>query len=235
MDFIAYARLQLAQDRQVEAALARASASSERTIVEARYVLERGAWADAASLAPARPTPLDEVTIRFVRALGAARAGQAAAARTELSRLRALRGPVLRTEGEYWAGLVDVYAAAADAWLASAEGRSDQAGTMMEAAAALDDGREKHILLENKLVPQRELLGDLHLQSGRPAQALAAYEASLQAAPNRFRSYLGAARAAHALGRTEDARRWAGKLVDLIGPEESVRAEIAEARSLLAE
>lgn len=237
MDFIAYARLQLAQDHEVAAALERAPASSERTIVQARFILERAAWSDAAALAPRRLAPLDKVTVRFVRALGAARSGQPAAARQEVNALRALREPVLRSEGEYWAGLVDVYAGAADAWRTWSEGRSDEARVAMEAAAALDDRREKHILLENRLVPMRELLGDLLLESGRPLEALAAYEASLTAAPNRFRSYLGAARAAHVLGRREEARRWAGKLLDLIDPAQSgrPRPEIAEALTLLAE
>lgn len=236
MDFIAYARLQLAEDREVEAALARAPASSERTIVEARFVLERAAWPEAAALATRRPAALDEVTIRFARALGAARSRQPAAARAEVAALRALRDPVLGADGEYWAGLVDVYAGAADAWLAWSEGRAEEARRAMEAAAALDDGREKHILLENRLVPMRELLGDLLLAIERPAEALAAYEASLTAAPNRFRSFLGAARAAKALGRSDEARRWAGRLIGQTGPAEPGprRPEIQEMSALLA-
>src|SRR5258708_15090714 len=63
-DFIAYARLQLAQDRQVAADLeAMRKAGKVATLVQARYVLERGDWRAAAAGALARdgefhaPTP----------------------------------------------------------------------------------------------------------------------------------------------------------------------------------
>jgi len=42
----------------------------------------------------------------------------------------------------------------------------------------------------------RELLGELLLALNRPAQALQAFELSLKTAPNRFRRFHGAAKAA---------------------------------------
>jgi tetratricopeptide (TPR) repeat protein len=74
----------------------------------------------------------------------------------------------------------------------------------------------------------RELLGELLLQQQRPAEALTAFEASLKASPNRFRGFLGAARAAKATGDDAKARQWYGKLLELVG-ERNGRAEIAEA------
>lgn len=231
MDFIAYAHLQLGQDDAVAAALALAPPSDERTLVAARYLLERGDWAGAASMPVGASSPLQAVTVRFVRAVGAARTGQFATARGEVAALRGLRGRVMHDDGDYWAGLIDVYAGAADAWIAYGMGDGETGRRLMADAAARDDGREKHILLENKLFPMRELYADLLLESGRPAEALAAYQASQERAPNRLNGFLGAARAARALGR-DDAQRFYGDAAALAADASPGRPEIAEARQL---
>ena len=234
-DFIAYAGLQLAQDKRVTEGLELLRRSRKSfSLVEARYALERGDWNAAATVKRESGWPLLNVFARFTRALGLARSGQAAGAKIELKALRALREPIRRGESDYWAGLVDVYARAADAWIAQAEGRAGQARSLMREAAEFDDAREKHIYLENKLLPMRELYGELLLELGEPAEALAAFEASLKASPNRFRSYLGAARAAKALGRTDAARQWYLKLQDLTAKADTIRLEMAEARAFLA-
>ncbi len=49
-------------------------------------------------------------------------------------------------------------------------------------------------------LPAQELLGDLLMELGRPAEALQAYRASLQTMPGRLNSLLGAARAARDAG-----------------------------------
>lgn len=229
LDFIAYARLQLGQDSEVGAALASAARSEERTIVAARFVLERGDWPGSASLAlPPDASALDETTVRFVRALGAARDGHAEAAAAETARLLASRGRVEAERGGYWAGLVDVYSTAAEGWAAWAAGRGDEAIALIGQAAELDDAREKHILLENKLLPVRELLGEVLLAAARPEPALAAFEASLRSAPNRLRSFVGAARAARAAGRTEAARSWSTRAAALLTDADPGRPDLAD-------
>ncbi len=232
MDFIAYAHLQLGQDDAVAQALAIAEPSVERTLVAARLLLERGDWAAAAAM-PVKGLPAFEaVTVRFVRALGAARSGQPVAARDEVAALRRLRPAVLRDEGVYWAGLVDVYADAAGAWADHAAGDDTAALPLMREAAARDDAREKHIWLENKLLPMRELYGDLLLVLGRPADALAAFTASFAMAPNRFNGFLGAARAARALGQEDEARRRYAEAAALVTQASPGRPGVTEARQL---
>ncbi len=230
LDFIAYAELQLGEDDAVAAALAQAGPSDERTLVAARFVLERNDWVAAAAL-PVEVPLFRAMTTRFVRALGAARTGQPAAARVELDALRDLRGPVLREGGTYWAGLVDVYGTAAEAWITLATGDAEAAVRQARDAADADDAREKHILLENKLLPMRELYGDLLLAANRPDAALAAYTASMRAAPNRFNGDLGAARAVRALGRTDEAGRYYAAAAALVMDAAPGRPEIAEARN----
>ncbi len=230
MDFIAYAHLQLGQDDAVAAALAAAGPSDERVLVAARFLLERGDWAGAAAMPLAGLSPFQAVTARFVRALGAARSGQPAAAREEAVQLRALHDPVLQADGAYWAGLVDVYASAADAWTFYAGGDAAHALSLMRQAADADDAREKHILLENKLFPMRELYADLLLETGHPEAALTAYRTSLLSAPNRLNLYIGASRAARALGRVDEAEANAAQAARLIDQAAPGRPAFAELR-----
>lgn len=234
-DFIAYARLQLAQDRQVAADLeALRNAGQATTLMQARYALERGDWKAAANVPLANDGSFDDVTARFARALGAARLGEVNNAKTELSALRALRGEIEQASGAYWAGFVDIYARAVDGWIAKADGRPDEGLNAMSEAAALDDAREKSIAMENKLLQMRELLGEYLLEVGRPVAAEAAFATSLENAPNRFRSFLGGARAAKAAGDGPKARDYYGKLLTLTLKADSRSQEISEAREYLA-
>jgi hypothetical protein len=56
---------------------------------------------------------------------------------------------------------------AVSAWVALAEGAHDQAVKFMRAAADGEDGSVKHIAMENRLYPMRELLAHLGLRCGR--------------------------------------------------------------------
>ena len=76
----------------------------------------------------------------------------------------------------------------------------------MRAAAELEDGTEKNAITPGPLAPARELLGEMLLEGGQPAQALREFEATLGKEPGRFRALLGAARAAAQAG-DKDGRR----------------------------
>ncbi len=104
----------------------------------------------------------------------------------------------------------------------------------MRAAADLEDGSEKHISMENRLYPMRELLADMLLGYGQGAAALKEYEASMQAAPNRLRGFYGAAKAAEAAGDKKKAATYMRSLAQLTRNADSDRAEIREARQQLA-
>jgi hypothetical protein len=104
----------------------------------------------------------------------------------------------------------------------------------MRSAADLEDTSEKHIAMENRLVPMRELLGELLLEVHEPAAALLEFETSLQRVPNRFRSFSGAARAAELAGDREKAKVYYAKLVALADKADTDRPELAYARAFLA-
>jgi Tfp pilus assembly protein PilF len=104
----------------------------------------------------------------------------------------------------------------------------------MRSAAALEDSSEKHVAMENRLWPMRELLGEMLLQLIEPAQALKEFEASFKAAPNRFRGYYGAAKAAERVGDQKKARNHYEKLVELSKQADADRPELLEAKAFLA-
>jgi tetratricopeptide (TPR) repeat protein len=104
----------------------------------------------------------------------------------------------------------------------------------MRAAADGEDGSIKHVAMENRLYPLRELLAELLLAAGQPADALSEFEAANRASPNRYRGLLGIARAADAAGDHQKATTYFAKLVDLSKNADTDRPEIGEAKAVLA-
>ena len=134
----------------------------------------------------------------------------------------------------YWADQVEIQRKAAMAWVARAEGKHEEALELMRAAADLEDASEKHIAMENRLVPMRELLGELLFELNQPAEALRQFEASLQHAPNRLRSFYGAAKAAERAGEPQKTKKYYEQLVVLCSQADTERPELLEAKAFLA-
>jgi tetratricopeptide (TPR) repeat protein len=202
--------------------------------IPARWALERRAWPEAAAL-PLRGSAFawTDAMTHFARALGAARSGDAAAAQKDLERIAALGEQLKEAKSGYWAGEVEVMRLAAGAWVALAQGNSGSALEAMRRAADLEDKSEKHIVTPARLLPARELLGDMLLELKRPADALKEYEASQVREPNRLRGYHGAGLAAAQAGQHAKAKQHFGRLVALAGKGEP-RPEVAAARTWLA-
>lgn len=253
MDFMVYAHLQMGQDgaarRLVDEAAALLGTQAPPAdltptagvlavhtafaAIPARHAIERGAWAEAAALAPRSSTPAADAITHFTRAIGAARSGNAAAATKDLDQLVALRDRLAQSGQEYWAEQVEIQRRAAAAWIARAERRTDDALPLMRSAADLEDASEKHVAMENRLWPMRELLGELLLDVNEPAQAAKEFEASLQVSRNRFRGLYGAARAAELAGDRQKARAHYAALVALGRPADTERPELRHARAVL--
>jgi hypothetical protein len=92
-----------------------------------------------------------------------------------------------------------------DALAQFAAGHPQPAITALRAAAAQETTLPTEFGPPAIPKPTQELLGDLLLQSHHPAEALAAYQAALRAAPNRTLSLQGMLAAQHALGTAPDA------------------------------
>ena len=246
-DFMVYAHLQLAQDARAKALVDGIVGLTKRdspllanvtavAVIPARYPLERGDWAAAAALpAASLGRPMADSFVRFTRGLGMARSGDLAAAKNEVQAMQDLRGALEKSGQSYWADRTEEQMLAVSAWIALAEGAREQAVKLMRAAADGEDGSVKHVAMENRLYPMRELLGDLLLQMGQAAPALREYEASLKENPNRFRGIYGAARAAEAAGDRQKATGYFEKLVALASKGDTPRAEIARAKSFLGQ
>ena len=118
--------------------------------------------------------------------------------------------------------------------IARAEGRNDDALQLIRAAADREDATEKHPVTPGSIVPAREVLGEVLLDLGRPAEALREFEASQQKDPNRLRGYFGAARAADLAGDKAKARAQYGQVVTLAAQADSERPEVTQAKAYLA-
>jgi uncharacterized protein HemY len=164
-----------------------------------------------------------------------ARSGDAGGAKREIEAMETLRGALQKSDQSYWASRTEEQMMAVSAWIALAEGKRAQAEKLMRAAADSEDGSVKHVTMENRLYPLRELLGDLLLEMGQAAPALREFEAANKAYPNRYRGIYGAARAAEAAGDRQKARQYFAKFVDLSKNADTVRPELARAKAYLAQ
>jgi hypothetical protein len=240
MDYLVYADLQLARDLDARRVVEEAPGVSDDeqiraapyalAAIPARYALERGAWTEAALLQPkATRFAAAAALTYFARALGAARSGDAAAAENNVQELARIVDALKAEKDGYWTTEVEVQRMGGAAWVAFARGDRNAGLDLMTAAADLEDKSEKSAISPGRLAPAHELLGDMLLESGKPAAALAEYERSQLRDPNRFRSLYGAGQAAAQSGDRDRARYYFTKLIDMAGAGE-VRPETEAAR-----
>ena len=147
---------------------------------------------------------------------------------------RELREQLRQAKDEYWSEQVDIQWQIATAWLLNAEGKPDEALNAMSAAADAEDKTEKSVVTPGALVPARELYGAMLLEHGKPAEALAAFEATLKKEPNRLGATVGAAKAAEKSGESARALEYYKKVVAIAGDADKSRIEVSDARALLA-
>jgi len=251
MDYLAYAYLQTGQEAGAQRVLAELNALQKvnqpifttayaATAVPVRIVLENRRWKEAASLSlqdnVSKLAPLENFRwagahVYFARAIGAARSGQAAAAREATAKLKAIEDALIVPPGTYdWRRQVSIERQIAEAWTSYAEGKRDDAVTMMRAAADLDDATEKHPVTPGAILPAREQLGEMLLELDRPKEALAEYEGSLKRAPRRLVGLYGAAHSAKLAGDVTKATRYYAELAEMTKASDGTRAEIKEAR-----
>ncbi|MGE0449472.1 MAG: hypothetical protein AB7Q29_07805 [Vicinamibacterales bacterium] len=243
-DFMQYAYLQLGQDEKARGLVRevgaitkvytpRLSTETGQSAVPARYCLERQDWACAATLEPIGLSPAAEAITYFSRALGKARGSDPASAAADIEALTRLRRQLEITSQRYWVEQLDIQMLAARAWMAFGRGARDEAMTSMRAAADREDRSEKHVAMENRLYPMRELLADMLLADGDAAGALVEYEKSLENAPARLRGLYGAAKAAELGGAATKAHDYYRALLRLTVNADTERPELREAKDYL--
>jgi tetratricopeptide (TPR) repeat protein len=246
MDYMVCADFQLARDKDAGSVLQEArgftginpnnrGSAYALAAIPARILLERGLWKDAMQLEP-RPSkfPYTEAITYFARTLGAARSGDLATADKGVQELARIADALKTAKDNYWATEVEVQRLSAAAWSAQAKGSGDEGLTLMRSAADIEDKSEKAAVTPGRLVPARELLGEMLLEMNRPAEALQAFETSERQDPNRFRGLYGAAKAAALAGDQAKAKSYYEELVVLAQNADTERPELIEAKAFLA-
>jgi tetratricopeptide (TPR) repeat protein len=175
-----------------------------------RYLIDTGEW--DASIAN-EDIPLGDLagaklTRAFVRALGAAKRGDAAGTRLHVAAVRQARKELetvlaTRRDGaEQYRRRAAVLELETRAFTLLAEHQQDQAVAALREAAAAQDAMPIEFGPPFIDKPAPELLGDALLASNRGDEAVAAYRSALRQTPNRTAGLLGLARAA---SRANDA------------------------------
>jgi len=250
-DYMIYAYLQTGQDKAA-AQLADASAQVfarfdpakangaapasaayfARAAIPARYALERRDWAQAAKLepVPSRFPYADSITY-FARGLGAAHLNDDTGVRAAIASLDQLHATLAKQGEDYWAGQTDIQRREVAAVLALQQGHVADALAGMRQAADLEDKTQLASVTPGPLAPAREMLGEMLLAQGQPADALTAFETSLVQEPNRFWSLYGAAAAAKQAGDDAKAHAYFQKLLAVAQrADRPERAQLIEAR-----
>jgi tetratricopeptide (TPR) repeat protein len=128
--------------------------------------------------------------------------------RQSLSKWKKLKGS---SWDAVWGSVFDIALTEAESWTMFSEGKRDEAVTELKNAAQFE---RDHPLYYADVLPRPidEMLGDMLLQMGRTTEALAAYKAVLDVAPNRLDSLVGARTAAAKSGNVQLSEEYAAKI-----------------------
>src|SRR5947207_2022012 len=207
MDYLIYANLQLGRHQEAAQVLEDLRKTTDlspkyfkvvyaASAMPARYAIERRKWNEAAKLAPIpNALPQAAAITAWSRAVGFARSKQAELARAETARLKSTYEQMRAAGDEYWATQIHVQLNSALAWINYAEGQNDEALKLMRAAADEEDAVEKQPVTPGAIVPAREQLGDLLLETGNTKEAQKEFQKALSMTPKRRGALLGAERA----------------------------------------
>ena len=218
MDYLVYAYLQLGRDaegaRVLDQLLAVGALDGSdfkmgyaASAMPARYAIERRKWSDAAQLVPVDEAPPQVLAVTlWARSVGLARSDKPAAARQEIEKMRNSYEQLRAANDNYSATQAHVEMNEAMAWVAQAEGKADEALKLMRAAADEEDAIEKRPVTPGAIVPAREQLGDLLLETNHPQEAIKEFERALTMTPQRRGALMGLARAREMIASAEPTK-----------------------------
>jgi tetratricopeptide (TPR) repeat protein len=247
MDFLFYAYMQSGRDAEAKALIEEIRAMPNKhddmygkgfdphaaalVHLSALYPVEMHDWQSAAAL-PASEVAgtAEESVIDWARAIGSAHLRKPDDVRKDIAAIEGLHKKLSAEKSEF-AGAVEDDRKEAQAWLAFAEGKDDDA---VEALRTIAD-KEDSLGEEPEGIPAREMIADILLEAKRPQQALAEYQTDLKLHPNRFDGLYGAARAAEAAGKQTDATEYYALLLKVCDGSNSTRPELSRAKQLVAQ
>ena len=175
------------------------------------YDLETADWRDALQLqAPPNSTFQESFDIYWVHTIAAARLGERQDAEESLEKFRKSSLEWTKDHG-FSVDILHLALLQAEAWVSFTEGKHDEAlKTLGEAELFEKDNPMYYADILPR--PSSEVLGDMLSEMVRPAEALAAYQAALNVAPNLLDSLLGAMKAAARSGNTQLEKKYAEKI-----------------------
>jgi tetratricopeptide (TPR) repeat protein len=230
MDYLVYSYLQTGQESEARQVMEEASAITNvkpagivaeyaLAAIPARVTIERQQWANAAALIlRSNAGPATQAITWWARALGTARLGDVAGAQQDIAQIQVMKSRLdasSEPNAKYWAGQTEIQRLEAVAMLAHAQAQDDEALRSMRAAAQMEDATEKSPVTPGPVLPARELLADLLMETKQPALAVAEFQTSLKSAPNRFHAIYGAAQAAESANQTAVAKEYYTKVVEI--------------------
>ena len=214
---IEYASLQLGEDQKARAVVEQITTLAQKEKdpwlpVDARiyYDLETHNWQDAMRIQPPPSSAFEEnFDAYWIESIGAARSGDSKQARTALDKYRHSETAWNKSHG--WGDILGVGLAEAEAWTLFSEGKHQEAVARLRSMAVFE---RDHPMYYADILPRPtgEMLGDMLLQMNKPADALLAYQASLNLAPNRLDSLVGASNAADLSGEPSISEEYASRI-----------------------
>jgi tetratricopeptide (TPR) repeat protein len=168
----------------------------------------------------------------LAQGLGAARAGDLAAAEEAAAALRALNEG--KADG-YRSAPGRIMEKEVAALVLLAKGKADEALALLREAAEMEARLPPPSGPPDPIKPAPELYGEVLLEVGKAAEAAQQFEASLLRLPNRASSLLGAARASAKAGDKEAARRRYAALAEVWKDADPGLPGLAEVRAYLSE
>jgi hypothetical protein len=197
----------------------------------ALYPVEMHDWAAAAAIPPTEVAGTAEYSMIFwARAIGSAHLHKPDDVRKDIAEIQRIYKKRVAEKSEY-AEAVEGDRKEAQAWLAFAEGKYDDAIEALRPIADKEDATGE----EPDGAPAREMIADILLEAKRPQQALAEFQTDLKLHPNRFDALYGAARAAEADGKQNDATEYYALLLKVCDGSNSTRPELSRAKQLVAQ
>ena len=247
MDFLFYAYMQSGRDADAKALIEEIRAmpykkddmygkgydphAASLAHLSALYPIEMHDWRAATALPLTEVPGTAEYSVTYwARAIGSAQLHKADDVRKDIAGIESVHERLVSEKSDF-ADAVEDDRKTAQAWLAFAEGKYDDA---VEALRPIAD-KEDSVGDEPEGMPAREMIADMLLEAERPQQALAEYQTDLKLHPNRFDALYGAARAAEAAGKQKDATEYYALLLKVCEGSTSTRPELSQAKKLVAQ
>jgi tetratricopeptide (TPR) repeat protein len=201
MEFLEYGYLQIGENNKAKAVVDQLAAihaddvdpgldgylDRMRAHMPAMYALETHQWKEALALQPAAGAePGSQAITYWARAVAAGHLHDVPAARAAVQQYDAMVDAVRKSSHPHQADYMSANGAEVHAWLVFAEGKNDEALSLLRSVADKQDAQGKGQVE----LPAREMLGDMLLEMSRLREALAEYEKSLSTDPNRFNGSL---------------------------------------------